>query len=143
MKYLSKMNIILIILIQVFYFADKSWAEPNLVFVSIAPQKFFVERIGGNEVRVEVMVNPGESPATFNPNPKKMSHLAYAKLYFSIGVPFEKVWISRIKSMQPKLKVISFWPDLIVGVALSALILKSSIEILRDAKLEMANHQST
>ncbi|MDC1123144.1 iron chelate uptake ABC transporter family permease subunit [Nitrospinaceae bacterium] len=35
------------------------------------------------------------------------------------------------------------WPDLIVGVALSALILKSSIEILRDAKLEMANHQST
>ena len=106
MKYLLKMNIILIILIQIFYFADKSWAEPNLVFVSIAPQKFFVERIGGNEVRVEVMLNPGESPATFNPNPKKISRLAYAKLYFSIGVPFEKVWISRIKSMQPKLKII-------------------------------------
>jgi len=35
------------------------------------------------------------------------------------------------------------WPDLMVGVALSALILKSSIEILRDAKLEMANHQNT
>lgn len=35
------------------------------------------------------------------------------------------------------------WPDLMVGIALSALILKSSIEILRDAKLEMANHQST
>ena len=93
MKYLLKMNIILIILIQIFYFADKSWAEPNLVFVSIAPQKFFVERIGGNEVRVEVMLNPGESPATFNPNPKKISRLASAKLYFSIGVPFEKVWI--------------------------------------------------
>ena len=37
----------------------------------------------------------------------------------------------------------SSWPDLIVGVALSALILKSSIEILRVAKLEMANHQIT
>ena len=36
----------------------------------------------------------------------------------------------------------SSWPDLIVGVALSALILKSSIEILRDAKLELANHQN-
>ena len=107
MKHLSKKSVILIILIQIFYYADKSWADPNLVFVSIAPQKFFVERIGGNEVQVEVMVNPGESPATFNPNPKKMSHLTYAKLYFSIGVPFEKVWISRIKSMQPKLKVIS------------------------------------
>ena len=106
MKHLSKKSVILIILIQIFYFTDKSWADPDLVFVSIAPQKFFVERIGGNEIQVEVMVNPGESPATFNPNPKKMSHLAYAKLYFSIGVPFEKVWISRIKNIQPKLKII-------------------------------------
>ena len=106
MKHLSKKSVILIILIQIFYFTDKSWADPDLVFVSIAPQKFFVERIGGNEVQVEVMVNTGESPATFNPNPKKMSHLAYAKLYFSIGVPFEKVWISRIKNIQPKLKII-------------------------------------
>ena len=106
MKHLSKKSVILIILIQIFYCADKSWADPDLVFVSIAPQKFFVERIGGNEIQVEVMVNPGESPATFNPNPKKMSLLAYAKLYFSIGVPFEKVWISRIKNIQPKLKII-------------------------------------
>jgi zinc transport system substrate-binding protein len=75
--------------------------------VSIAPQKYFVERIGGDEVQVEVMVKPGESPATFNPNPKKMSHLANAKIYFSIGVPFEKVWISRIKNIQQELKVIS------------------------------------
>ncbi|MBT7520873.1 MAG: zinc ABC transporter solute-binding protein [Nitrospina sp.] len=106
MKHLSKKSVILIILIQIFYFTDKSWADPDLVFVSIAPQKFFVERIGGNEIQVEVMVKTGESPATFNPNPKKMSLLAYAKLYFSIGVPFEKVWISRIKNIQPKLKII-------------------------------------
>ena len=37
----------------------------------------------------------------------------------------------------------SSWPDLIVGVSISALILKSAIEVLKDAKLEMANHQST
>ena len=54
MKHLSKKSVILIILIQIFYCADKSWADPNLVFVSIAPQKFFVERIGGNEIQVEV-----------------------------------------------------------------------------------------
>ena len=35
------------------------------------------------------------------------------------------------------------WPDLVVGVSISALILKSAIEILKDAKLEMANHPST
>ena len=37
----------------------------------------------------------------------------------------------------------SSWPDLVVGVSISALILKSAIEVLKDAKLEMANHQST
>ena len=35
------------------------------------------------------------------------------------------------------------WPDLIVGISISALILKSAIEVLKDAKVEMANHQST
>ena len=83
-----------------------SLADPFSVFVSIAPQKYFVERIGGEQVRVEVMVTPGESPATFNPNPKKMSRLGNAKLYFPIGVPFEKIWISRIQAIQPNLNIV-------------------------------------
>jgi zinc transport system substrate-binding protein len=103
----SKHSLLLVITLTLALIPNKVQAGPTSVFVSIAPQKYFVERIGGDEVQVEVMVNPGESPATFNPNPKKMSHLANTKLYFSIGVPFEKVWISRIKDIQPELKVIS------------------------------------
>jgi len=34
------------------------------------------------------------------------------------------------------------WPDLIVGVSISALILKSAIDVLKNAKVEMANHQN-
>ncbi len=97
----------LIISLAFLYLPGKTLAKPLPVFVSIAPQKYFVERIGGQEVDVEVMVKAGESPSTFNPNPKKMSRLANAKLYFSIGVPFEKVWISRIKAIQPDLKFIA------------------------------------
>ena len=52
------------------------------------------------------MVKSGESPATFNPNPKKMSLLSNTKLYFSIGVPFETTWIDRIQSIHPGLKII-------------------------------------
>ena len=37
-------------------------AEPLPVFVSILPQKFFVERIGGERVDVTVMVGPGQNP---------------------------------------------------------------------------------
>ena len=103
----SKHNLRLVIILILLQIPNTVQAGPTTVFVSIAPQKYFVERIGGDEVQVEVMVNPGESPATFNPNPKKMSQLANAKLYFSIGVPFEKVWISRIKNIQPNLKVVS------------------------------------
>ena len=102
----SKHSLLLVIALTLVQIPNKVQAEPVSVFVSIAPQKYFVERIGGDEVQVEVMVKPGESPATFNPNPKKMSHLANAKIYFSIGVPFEKVWISRIKNIQQELKVI-------------------------------------
>ena len=100
-------KIIIVTLLQTLFFSEKGWTEPIPIFVSIAPQKYFVERIGGNDVKVEVMVQPGESPATFNPNPKKMSRLANAKLYFSIGVPFERIWVSRLKAIQPDLKFIS------------------------------------
>ncbi|HEY4731970.1 MAG TPA: cation ABC transporter substrate-binding protein, partial [Gammaproteobacteria bacterium] len=34
-------------------------ADAVNVFVSILPQKYLVERIGDNRVRVEVMVRPG------------------------------------------------------------------------------------
>ena len=103
MKQFLNKSAIIIALIQILYFPTKGWTEPIPVFVSIAPQKYFVKRIGGDEVKVHVMVKAGESPATFNPNPKKMSELANANLYFSIGVPFEKIWISRIKAIQPSL----------------------------------------
>jgi len=100
-------KIIIVALLQILFFSEMGWAEPIRIFVSITPQKYFVERIGGNDVMVEVMVKPGESPATFNPKPKKMSRLASAKLYFSIGVPFERIWISRLKAIHPDLKFIS------------------------------------
>ena len=103
MKHFLNKNLIIITLIQILYFPSKGWTEPIPVFVSIVPQKYFVERVGGDEVKVHVMVKAGESPATFNPNPKKMSELANANLYFSIGVPFEKIWISRIKAIHPSL----------------------------------------
>ena len=34
------------------------------VFVSIMPQKYFVQQIGKNLVDIQVMVQPGASPAT-------------------------------------------------------------------------------
>jgi zinc transport system substrate-binding protein len=76
------------------------------VFVSILPQAYFVERVGGDRVDVSVMVGPGHSPATYEPRPKQMADLSKAKLYFRIGVPFESIWIERITRTNPHMKVI-------------------------------------
>jgi zinc transport system substrate-binding protein len=76
------------------------------VFVSIVPQKYFVKKIGGDLVDVYVMVRPGASPATYEPKPKQMVALSRAKVYFAIGVPFEKAWLKKIVSASPKMLVV-------------------------------------
>jgi len=81
-------------------------AESLSVFVSIQPQEYFVERVGGEHVRVSVMVGPGQSPATFEPRPRQMADLARARLYYRIGVPFESVWMDRIRATNPQLSLL-------------------------------------
>ena len=83
-----------------------SASAPLQVFVSILPQKYFVERVGGGQVAVSVMVGPGQSPETYEPTPKQMAALSRAQLYFSIGVAFENVWMKRILSANSALRVV-------------------------------------
>jgi zinc transport system substrate-binding protein len=80
-------------------------AELN-VYVSILPQKAFVQAIGGDHIQVQVMVQPGANPATYEPKPSQLACLADSKIYFAIGVPFEKAWLKRFRSVQPKLQVV-------------------------------------
>ena len=69
------------------------------VTVSILPQKYFVKKIANDLVNVEVMVLPGSEPANYEPKPKQLSHLVKSKIYFSIGVPFERSWLDRFKEI--------------------------------------------
>ena len=77
-----------------------------LVFVSIVPQKYIVQQIGNELVDIRVMVPPGASPATYEPKPRQMTGLSKAEIYFSIGVPFEDVWLERIVAVNPKMKLV-------------------------------------
>mgnify|MGYP000622157345 CR=1 FL=1 len=80
--------------------------KPLPVFVSIQPQKFFVQQIGGNRVDVQLMVQPGASPATYEPKPRQMAALSEARLYFAVGVPFENVWLEKIAAANPAMEVV-------------------------------------
>ena len=76
------------------------------VTVSIVPQEYFVERIGGEHVVVNVMASPGESPATYEPKPEQLRALSRAAVYFSIGVPFEGAWLDKIASANENMLVV-------------------------------------
>lgn len=94
--------------------AQNAAAAPIEVFVSILPQKYFVERVGGDVVKVDVMVRPGQNPATYDPTPQQLVAIARAKAYFRIGVAFEDTWLPRMQAANPSMRMV----DTRSGIAL-------------------------
>ena len=77
-----------------------------VVFVSIGPQLESVRRIGGGAVDVHAMLPAGLNPETFSPDARQMSALARADAYVTIGVPFEKTIVAKIRASFPNLKIV-------------------------------------
>lgn len=88
--------------------------QPLEIFVSILPQQYFVERIGGAQVRVHTLVKPGHNPVSYEPSPRQMQDLANSHLYIRIGVPFEMSWLPRLLAQNPQLQLL----DLRDGIVL-------------------------
>lgn len=114
--------------------AAQSGAGTFSVFVGIAPQAFFIKRIGGDRVQVSVLLPPGKSPATYAPTPAQMTALSRASLLFVAGLPFEQTLIPKIKAMAPGLVVV----DTDRGIALRSF---SRDESLHDR--DGGNHAAT
>lgn len=93
-------------MLLIFQTAAAGATEKLSVFVSIVPQKYFVQQIGKNHVDVKIMVRPGASPAAYEPRPGQMASIAGASLYFAVGVPFENAWLKKISAANPNMKVI-------------------------------------
>jgi len=83
-------------------------------FASILPVAYFVERVGGSNVEVSVLVGPGQDPHTFEPTPKLMTKMAGARVLFKMGFPFEESLIKKIGSTFKNVEVI----DLQQGIKL-------------------------
>ncbi len=75
-------------------------------FVSILPQADFVKRIGGPYVDVEILVGPGQSPATYEPTPKQMARLGEAQVLFRIGTPFERGFMDKMGELHGGLEIV-------------------------------------
>jgi len=78
-----------------------------LISVSILPQRYFIERLAGDKVVVNVMIPPGASPATYEPTFSQLSKLDRSQVYMKIGyVGFEESWMAKIGSVNSSMKVV-------------------------------------
>jgi zinc transport system substrate-binding protein len=81
-------------------------ARPIQVFVSIAPQQYFVQQIGGNRVAISVMVPPGADPHSYEPKPQQMVKLATARIYFAVGISLENAWLPKIGAINSHMLIV-------------------------------------
>jgi len=77
------------------------------VVVSILPEQTFLKAIGGNKVNISLMVQPGNSPHTYEPKPSQMVAVAKSDLYLAIDVEFEHVWLPKFSSLNPKMQIVN------------------------------------
>jgi len=82
--------------------------EKIIVGVTILPQAEFVEKIGGDKVKVIVMVPPGASPHTYEPTPNQMIDLSNAKMYAEIGsgIEFELGQMDKIRDLNKNMFIV-------------------------------------
>ena len=81
--------------------------EKPIIYVSIPPLAYFVNRIGGDDFDCRILIGPGQSPATYEATPKKLAELSEADVLFTIGVPFEKQLIKKVKATFQKLNIVN------------------------------------
>jgi len=77
------------------------------VFVSILPEAYLVNRIGGEYVKTGVMVPAGQDPHNYAPNPERIMELGKASIYFETGMPFEKSIVDKIKGGSSKIRFVN------------------------------------
>ncbi|BBA80169.1 zinc ABC transporter periplasmic binding protein [cyanobacterium endosymbiont of Rhopalodia gibberula] len=76
------------------------------ITVSIVPQKYFVRKIGGDRVKINVMVKSGVDFHNYEPKPEQLQALSHAEAYITIGIPFERAWIDKISGANTQLQII-------------------------------------
>ena len=84
----------------------KTEKHKPVITVSILPQKYFLEQLSDTLFRINVMIPPGASPATYELTPGQMKSLTESNLYFKIGhIGFENAWMDRIALANHTMKI--------------------------------------
>ena len=103
------------------------FSQPLQVAVSIDPQRFLVERIGGDTIKVVTIVPAGKNPHSYEPTPSQMKELSRSVVWFSIRIEFEQAIMPKIKSLYPHIRIV----DTSIGI---------KRRIMREEELDKHDH---
>jgi zinc transport system substrate-binding protein len=78
------------------------------VTVTILPQKYFVDRIGGGKFKVNVIIPAGQDPHTYEITPGQLGDVGRSSIYFMIGYfPYEIIYMNDLRSLNPAMNVVN------------------------------------
>ena len=93
--------------------ASSTDGDKPTVTVTIPPFAYFVNKIAGDKVDVNVMVSNGNNPETYEPYAQQMMELSKSSLYLKVGnIGFEQTWMQKLQQNAPDMKII----DTSVGI---------------------------
>lgn len=82
-------------------------SEKKVITVSILPERTFVEKIAGNDFKVNLLIPPGASPATYTLLPSQLKDIAQSDIWFRAGfIGFELSWKDKIVEANKDMKVV-------------------------------------
>jgi zinc transport system substrate-binding protein len=97
---MRKLLLLFIIIALVSCRSKKATDETGIITVSIAPFRYFVEELAGNDFQVNIMVPAGSNPHIYEPYPEQISNLRKSVAYISNGfLGFENAWLDKFYEM--------------------------------------------
>ena len=81
--------------------------EGETLTVTIAPQRYFLEKLVGDTYKINTLVPPATSPETYEPSPATMIELGKSAIYFKVGfLGFENAWSQKLKQNNPDVNIV-------------------------------------
>lgn len=82
--------------------------EKQVITVSILPLQTFVKEIAGDDFEINLLLEPGASPADFTLVPSQLKNISRSEVWFRIGhIGFEYSWREKIEQANRDMKVVN------------------------------------
>ncbi|MCW1360479.1 zinc ABC transporter substrate-binding protein [Campylobacter jejuni] len=88
------------------FFTTYIFAKP-IISVSIPPLEYFVQKIAGTSVEIHTLLPDNADEHTFEPKPQSLLTLEKSKIYFTIGLEFERPMLNKFQSLFKQTKIIN------------------------------------